>query len=215
MNLNITKQRKSCEPEYEVESEAILPIQLDELVEEFLVRTRRLLVVGEINETSATHICSYLQLFSLREEPVYMYLNSPGGCLASGYAIIDQMQACGCPIYTIVRGQAFSMAAIIAAFGTKGCRYATPNSSMMLHSVIVQSGPDSIERHSQMSKYITEDYKHKVAVLAKRMSVTNKQLIQLLDATKWMVPKQAMKIGLIDGIWTPKMEQSLNKGFCK
>lgn len=215
MNLNTTKQRKSCEQEYEVEPEAILPIQLDELVEEFLVRTRRLLVVGEINETSATHICSYLQLFSLRKEPVYMYINSPGGCLASGYAIIDQMQACSCPIYTVVRGQAFSMGAIIAAFGTKGCRYATPNSSMMLHSVIVQSGPDSIERHSQMSKYITEDYKNKVAVLARRMKVTNKQLRQLLDATKWMVPKQAMKIGLIDGIWTPKRERSLNKGFCK
>jgi len=211
------KPKNGGEPETEcpVEPELAMPIQLDEIVEEFMVRTRRLLVVGEINEIASTHICSYLQLFSLRKEPVYMYINSPGGCLASGYAIIDQMLACRCPIHTIVRGQSHSMAAMIAAFGAKGHRYATPNSSMMLHSVIIQSSPDSIERHGQMTGYLEEDYKRKVAALARRMKVTTKQLLQLMSETKWMSPQQAVKVGMIDGIWTPRMEQAVSKGFGK
>lgn len=211
------KKPNGCEQEteLEVEPELTAPIQLDEIVEEFLVRTRRLLVVGEINEIVSTHICGYLQLFSLRKEPVYMYINSPGGCLASGYAIVDQMLACRCPIHTIVRGQGHSMAAMIAAFGTKGCRYATPNSSLMLHSFIIQNDPDSIERYNKMIGYLEEDYNRKVAALAKRMKVTTKQLLQLMSNTKWMSPEQAIKIGMIDGIWTPRMEQAINKEFGK
>jgi len=216
-NHYIKKRRNGCEPEtkVDVEPELTIPIQLDEIIEEFLVKTRRLLMVGEIDEIASTHICSYLQLFSLRPDPIYMYINSPGGCLASGYAIIDQMLACRCPIYTIVRGQGHSMAAMIAAFGTKGHRYSTPNSSFMLHSIIIQNAPDSIERHGQMTGYLEEDYRRKVTALARRMKVTTKQLMELMDQTKWMSPQQAMKIGLIDGIWTPYMENKLNKGFGK
>lgn len=215
MKFKTKKRRRGCEPEteVEVEPEQTMPIQLDELVEEFLVRTRRLLVIGEINEIASTHICSYLQLFSLRPEPVYMYINSPGGCLASGYAIIDQMLACRCPIHTIVRGQGHSMGAMIAAFGAKGHRYSTPNSSLMLHSIIIQNSPDSIERHSQMVGYLEEDSRRKVTALARRMKVTPKQLTELMHKTKWMSPQQAIKIGLIDGVWTPRMEKALNKGY--
>lgn len=199
----------------EEESPSTVSIQLDEMIEDFLIRTRRILVVGEINEIASTHICSYLQLFSLRPDPAYMYINSPGGCLTSGYAIIDQMLACRCPIYTIIRGQGYSMAAVIAAFGQKGHRYSTPNSSLMLHSIVVQNASDSIERHSKMTEYIEADYRKKVAVLARRMKITAKKLMELMEKTQWMSPKQAMKIGLIDGIWTPSKERALDKEFSK
>lgn len=217
VNPNTRKQKNGCRSELECETdpEPPAPIHIDEIVEEWLVRTRRLLVVGEINEIASTHICSYLQLFSLQSDPVYMYINSPGGCLASGYAIIDQMLACSCPVYTIVRGQGHSMAAMIAAFGQKGHRYSTPNSSLMLHSIIIQNAPDSIERHNQMTGYIEADYKRKVATLARRMKVTTKKLMELMSETQWMSPKQAIKIGLIDGIWTPNKERALNKGYGK
>ncbi len=201
------KKQNRCDDTAEVS----VPLQLGEIVEEVLLRTRRLLIVGVIDEISAIHVCSYLQLFSFRKDPVYMYIHSPGGCLSSGYAIIDQMSACACPIYTIVRGQAHSMGAIIAAHGAKGHRYATPNSSMMLHSVMIQSPPESIERHSVMMDYLDSDYRQKIKDMAKRMNLTTKQLIDIMSETQWLSPKQAIKIGLIDGIWTPRMEQSLNK----
>lgn len=211
MKFSKKKRKSHCEPDTKCdrEDEAIIPLRLDEVIEDFLIRTRRILLVGEIDEIASTHICSYLQIFSLTKEPVYMYINSPGGCLVSGYAIIDQMLACRCPIYTIIRGQAYSMGAIIAAFGKKGHRYSMPNSSIMLHSIVIQNPSDSIERHIKAMTYLDENYHEKIVDLAKRLKLTAKQLMELMDRTEWMSPKQAIKVGLIDGIWTPRMERTI------
>jgi ATP-dependent Clp protease protease subunit len=208
-----TKKQQSPPKGPQVDHEPCMPSLTDDIIESFLFRTRRLLVIGEINEISSTYICNYLQGFSLTNEPIYMYINSPGGCLASGYAIIDQMLACKCPIYTIIRGQAHSMGAVIAAFGEKGHRYATPNSSVMLHSLTIQNPPTSLEHHTEMITYIRDDYKKKMTDMAKRLKLNTKQLIELMNETKWMSPQQAIKIGLIDKIWTPHMEQAVNKGL--
>lgn len=216
MKFNKKKQKDHSEPEtgHEPEIEDI-SIYMNEMVEDFLVRTRRLLLVGEITEITSANICSYLQFFSLKKEPVYLYINSHGGCLSSGYAIIDQMLACCCPIHTIIRGQAYSMGAMIAAFGKKGHRYSMPNASIMLHSIIVQNPPESISRHTEMMTFVEEDYCRKVTDLAKRLKLTTKQLAELMNKTGWMSPKQAIEIGLIDGIWTSRMEQAVNKGFTR
>lgn len=187
----------------------------DEMIEDFLIKTRRILLVGEINEISATHVCSQLQFLSLTKGPIYIYINGPGGSLSDGYAIIDQMILSSCPIWTIIRGQAHSMSGIIAAFGKKGHRYATPNSSIMLHSMIVQNSPESIDHHIEMITYVEEDYRRKVGILANRLKLTTKQLTELMNKTWWMSPRQAIKIGLIDKIWTPRMEQSIGKGLIK
>ncbi len=215
MKSSRKKRKNHCEhdDDCEVVTGPNAPLQFDEIVEDFLTKTRRLLLVGEIDEIASAHICSYLQVFSLKKDPVYMYINSPGGCLASGYAIIDQMLACDCPIYTIIRGQAHSMGAIIAAFGQSGYRYSTPNSSIMLHSIVVQNASGHIEKHAVMLDYIRKNYSEKIVDLARRMKLTTEQLADTMNDTIWMSPKQAVKIGLIDGIWTPRMERSINKGF--
>jgi len=200
----------NCHSEKE-EEETYVSLNSDEMVEELLVRTRRLMVVGEIDEVVSTHICNYLQLFSLTNEPIYMYIHSPGGCLTSGYAIVDQMLLSSCPIYTIVRGQANSMSAIIAAFGTKGCRYATANSSIMLHSIIIGSTGQSIEKHVGMLNHVQVDYNKKVASLAKQLKVNQKTLLKMMQETKWMSPDEAITVGLIDGIWTPELEKRVSQ----
>lgn len=179
------------------------------MVEDFLIRTRRLLLTGNITETLSTYICSNLQMLSLSPDPIYMYINSLGGCLSSGYAIIDQMCMCRCPVYTIVRGDACSMAAMIVAFGKKGHRYAMPNSSFMLHSAIIQGGSGSIEQVSTMVSHLGRDYCTKTSDLAKRLKIDAKKIRELMKETVWMTPKEAMKIGLIDGVWTSSMERKI------
>lgn len=210
MNLSRKQLKSRCEPDVELKTKSIVSFN-DEMVEDFLIRTRRLILIGEIDEIVSTYICSYLQMLSLEKKPIYLYINTPGGCLSSGYAIIDQMLACSCPIYTIVRGQAHSMGAIIAAFGQKGHRYSTLNSSLMLHSIIVQSPYDQIEQCTAMIDYVKFDYREKIANFAKRLKFSPKQLTNAMKDTLWMSPRDAIKIGLIDGIWTPQMEQSINK----
>lgn len=184
-------------------------VRMDEMVEEFLIRTRRLLLVGDINEELSTHICSNLQMLSLIPDPIYMYVNGTGGCLASGYAIIDQMRMCRCPIYTIVRGNAYSMSAMIAASGKKGCRYSMPSSSFMIHNFIIGGGSDTVDKHAAMVDYMKRDCRSRIQVFARNLKITAKQLEELMNETKWMTPKEAMKIGLIDGIWTPRMERKI------
>ncbi len=206
---NDEEKKDSCEPE------GVMPIQLDTIVEDFLARTRRLLLVGEINEMSSTHVCSYLQVYSTSRAPVYMYINSPGGCISAGYAIVDQMLACRCPIVTIVRGQAHSMGAMIAAYGTKGSRFSTPNSSFMLHSISIQHPPCPIEQQTIMIDYANMDYRDKIRNLAKRMKINRNKLEDLMSKTMWMSPRQAIKIGLIDGIWTPQKERVVSRSFDK
>lgn len=184
-------------------------ILVNEMVEDFLIETRRLLLIGSIDEISSTHICSYLQILSLSTDPIYMYINSEGGCMASGYAIIDQMRLCRCPIYTIVRGNAYSMGAMIAAYGERGHRYSTSNSSLMLHGAIIQGGSASLDQHIVMVDYMRRDYISKISSLAKRLKITTTELRELMFKTGWMTPKEAIKIGLIDRIWTSKMEQGI------
>jgi len=195
--------------------EQTLPLSLDAVVEDFLRRTRRILVVGEIDDIAAAHICSYLQVFSITKEPIYMYINSPGGSLYAGYAIIDQMLACCGPVVTIVRGTAHSMGAMIAAYGTKGHRFATPNSSLMLHSVTIHNQPCSLENHKKMFDYTQLDYEKKVTALARKMGIARKKLEGIMSETTWMQPKQAVKVGLIDGVWTAEKERAVTRSFMR
>ena len=152
-------------------------------------------------------------MLSVVKEPIYIYINSPGGCLSSGYSIIDQMSISQCRIYTIIRGQAHSMGAIIAAFGDKGCRYAMSNSSIMLHGMVIQDSPGSIDQYKEMISYSERDFHRKMKELAKRLKLSTKQLIELLEKTKWMSPRQAIEIGLIDGIWSKRLERVVNGSF--
>jgi len=190
-------------------------VTTDDMAEDFLAKTRRIMLVGEINEISAAHICNQIQFFSLIKDPIYLYINSPGGCMSAGYAIIDQMRASRAPVYTIARGAAHSMGAMILAYGEKGHRFATPNSSIMLHSLIIQNPPDPINSHLQMTDYLQRDWRKKVNDLSKRLKVTPQKLTELMEQTSWFSPSQATKIGLINGIWTPRREQAIEGDLIK
>ncbi len=122
------------------------------------------------------------------------------------------MEISGCPIYTIIRGQAHSMGAIIAAFGDNGCRYSTPNSTIMLHSGIAQIPPGPVNHQANLIAYAEKEYDEKIGNLARRLNIGKKKLIKLLDETKWMTPCEAISLGLVDGIWTANLEQMVNKG---
>ncbi len=187
-------------------------LAIDPKIEDYLLATRRVELVGEIDEYTAVYVNSHLRCFALEDpkSPVYIYISSPGGELSGGYSIVDQMMLSPFKIYTIVQGQAHSMAAIIAAYGTKGCRFATENSSLMIHSVLLSTGADSITPHKANVDHLNADYQNKAAQLAKRTKLNYSKIFALMEKTHWMNPKEAMKIGMIDGVWTKAMEQAVN-----
>ena len=100
-----------------------------------LMQDRIVLLGGEVNDDSANLIVAQL-LFLQAQDPkkeISMYVNSPGGSVTAGLAILDTMKMLKCPVATYCVGQAASMGAILLAAGTKGKRHALPNARIMIH----------------------------------------------------------------------------------
>lgn len=174
---------------------------------EYLLKKRKLFLTGEITEEMSDFVCMNLQFFAQSSEPVYLYIYSPGGDLFAGYAIIDQMELSPFPIYTIVRGQAASMGAIIAAHGTVGHRYITDRSSMMIHPIsITQNGEERVVDHKNRINFYEEFYEEIIKRLAKRTNISYNKLSVVIADTTWMNSDSAIDLGLIDHMWTKKLE---------
>ena len=100
-----------------------------------LLKDRIVFVGGEIDDNMANAIIAQL-LFLQAQDPekeVSMYINSPGGSVTAGLAILDTMKMVKCPVATYCVGQAASMGAILLASGEKGRRYALPHARIMVH----------------------------------------------------------------------------------
>lgn len=99
-----------------------------------LLKDRIIFLTGEIDDnTSNTIVSELLYLDSLNHEDIYLYINSPGGSITSGLAIMDTMNFIKSDVRTICLGMAASMAAFLLSCGTKGKRFALPNSEIMIH----------------------------------------------------------------------------------
>lgn len=180
---------------------------LSDCAYEYLLKQRKLFLTGEITEETSDFICMNLQFFAQSNNPVYIYICSPGGDLFAGYAIIDQMELSPFPVYTIIRGQAASMGAIIAAHGTLGHRYITGRSSMMIHPIsIIQHGEEQIEDHKNRINFYQEFYEKIMKRLAKQTNISYNELSRSISDTTWMDSQGAIDMGLVDHIWTKKLE---------
>ena len=100
-----------------------------------LLKDRIVFVSGEIEDEMANAIVAQL-LFLQAEDPkkdISMYINSPGGSVTAGLAILDTMKMVKCPVATYCVGQAASMGAVLLSAGTKGKRHSLPNARIMIH----------------------------------------------------------------------------------
>ena len=100
-----------------------------------LLKERIIFLGEEVTDASASVVIAQL-LFLEGEDPekdIHLYINSPGGSVTAGMAIYDTMQYIKCDVSTICIGMAASMGAFLLAAGTKGKRYALPNSEIMIH----------------------------------------------------------------------------------
>lgn len=99
-----------------------------------LLKDRIIFLSGEIDDNlSNTIVSELLYLDSLNHEDIYLYINSPGGSITSGMAIMDTMNFIKSNVRTICLGMAASMAAFLLSCGTKGKRFALPNAEVMIH----------------------------------------------------------------------------------
>lgn len=166
-----------------------------------LLRDRIIVVGGEIEPAMANSIVAQL-LFLESENPnaeISMYINSPGGDVSAGWAIMDTMQYIKAPVSTIGMGLVASMGSVLLAAGEKGKRFALPNTSIMIHQPLggFQGQVTDVEIRVKKMQRTKQ-------TLIKQMSeFTGKKEKELFDAMErdnWMCPVQAKEFGLIDGI---------------
>ena len=168
-----------------------------------LLKDRIIFLGEEVNETSASIIVAQL-LFLEAEDPdkdIHLYINSPGGSVTAGMAIYDTMQYIKCDVSTICIGMAASMGAFLLSGGTKGKRYALPNSEIMIHQPLggTQGQATEIEiaaRHilktkEKLNKMLSENTGKPLDVIAADT-----------DRDNWMTAEEACAYGLIDSVIT-------------
>ena len=107
-----------------------------------LLKDRIIFLSEDVNHVTASLVIAQM-LFLESEDPdkeISFYINSPGGSITDGMAIVDTMNYIKCPVSTICIGFAASMGSVLLACGAKGKRYATPNSEVLIHQPLISGG---------------------------------------------------------------------------
>lgn len=163
----------------------------------------RILFLGtEINSDVANILVS--QLLFLESDnpnkPVTIYINSPGGSVYDGMAIVDVMNKIKCPVYTTCVGTAASMAAVILSAGERGHRCALPHSQIMLHAPSGDTGRVTSPDFKIAAKEMEKCEEMLYSVLSENLEKDYDAIKQMCDRDFWMTSKEAMEHGVIDTI---------------
>ncbi len=174
-----------------------------------LLKERIIMLFTPIVDQVANVIIAQL-LYLEREDPdkdISMYIQSPGGVISSGLAIYDTMQLIRPDVSTICVGMAASMATVLLCAGTKGKRYALPNSTIHLHQAIgsAQGQATDIEiaaREIIRQQEIIRD------IIAKHTRQTIEKVKHDTDRDFFLNPEQAMEYGIVDEILSKPPEKA-------
>lgn len=165
----------------------------------------RIIYLGEdVNATTSSLIVAQM-LFLESEDPdkeIYFYINSPGGSITDGMAIVDTMNYIKCPVSTVCVGMAASMGAVLLSAGEKGKRFAMPNSEIMIHQPLIGGGglqgqATEIKIHAD---HLVRTREKLNRFLSERTGKPLEQIEKDTERDNYMTAQEALEYGLIDGI---------------
>ena len=170
-----------------------------------LLKDRIIFLGEEVNDVSASLVVAEL-LFLEAEDPgkdIQLYINSPGGSVTAGMAIYDTMQYIKCDVSTICLGMAASMGAFLLAGGTKGKRFALPNSTIMIHQP--SGGAQGQATEIQIvADHIAKTKRTLNEILAANTGQPLEVVEKDTDRDNYRSAEEALAYGLIDGVVTHK-----------
>jgi len=170
-----------------------------------LLKDRIIFIGTDLTDVSANVIVAQL-LFLKMEDPkkdIHLYINSPGGYITAGLAIYDTMKYLGLNINTYCIGQAASMGALLLAAGTKGKRFALPNSRVMIHQPSGGIGGTS-EDIALQAKEIIYMKERNAMILAECTGQSIEKIKEDSERDFFMSPEEAIQYGMIDEVLVPK-----------
>lgn len=175
-----------------------------------LLRDNIIFIGFPINDTIANLVIAQM-LFCSSESPdktIRLYINSPGGSITAGLAIYDTMQYVPNEVETVCVGQAFSIAAVLLAGGTRGQRRALPNSRILVHQPMGGAGGQAsdVERHA---REILQWRDRLNEILAEQTGQPIERVAKDADRDFFMSAGEALEYGVIDEVLAPSKEESL------
>jgi ATP-dependent Clp protease protease subunit len=162
----------------------------------------RIVFIGTAIDDHVANLVVAQMLFLQMEDPkrdINLYINSPGGSVTAGLAIYDTMQFVTCEVATYCVGIAASMGAVLLAAGSRGKRYALPNSDIMIHQVSggAQGTASDVERTVE---WMFKMKRRLIHILANHSGKTEEQVAHDSDRDYWMSAEEAKAYGLVDEV---------------
>jgi len=168
----------------------------------------RILFLGTpVDDTVANVVIAQLLFLQMADpkKDIHLYINSPGGSVTAGLAIYDTIQYMTCDVNTYCVGQAASMGAVLLAAGTKGKRYALPNSNVMIHQVLGGAEGQASDVEIRV-KYMLKLKQRLNTILAKHSGQTFDVVEKACDRDNFMSAEEAKTFGLVDNVVQSRKE---------
>lgn len=177
-----------------------------------LLLENRIIFIGSSPETGGSPVITdYLANISIQKllflvtenktADIHMYINSPGGSVSATLALYDAMQFVDCPIHTYCMGLAASGAAVLLAAGTKGKRYALPNSKVMIHQPYGQVGGQVSDIEIQATEILKERDRLN-QILAHHTGQSLEVVAKETDRDRYFQANEAKDFGIVDDVLT-------------
>ena len=166
-----------------------------------LLNDRIIVITEQIDDHMMGVIVSQLLYLEAEdsEEPIHIYISSPGGSVMAGLAILDTMELINAPVYTYAMGMVASMAAVIFTCGEKGHRYILPNAEIMIHQPLGGASGQASDIEIQ-AKHIISLKKRLYKILSKATGKHVSTIEKESDRDNYLEAAEAIKFGLADTI---------------
>lgn len=170
-----------------------------------LLKDRIVFLGSEIDDSVANLVIAQL-LFLEAEDPdkdIRLYINSPGGSVSAGMAIYDTIQYIACDVSTTCVGLAASMGAFLLAAGTKGKRYALPNSEIMIHQPLGGAQGQATDVAIR-AEWLMKTKEKMTRMMSEMTGQDIERVKQDVERDYFMSAEEALKYGIIDEIYQPR-----------
>ena len=179
----------------------------DALSEKFL-KTRQILLSGGIDKESAEKVIRQLLVLEAdSDKPIYLFINSPGGDVSSGFAIFDTIRFINAPVYTIGAGDVASAGALIFLASSKERRLSLPNSSFLIHQPLISGVYKGVATDVEIFATEMEKTRAKInKIIADETGVSFEKVEKDTDRDYWLTAEEALEYGLVGKIISHRSE---------
>ena len=174
---------------------------LDDHIYNRLLRERIIWLGSDVRDDNANIICAQLMLLAAEDpdKDIWLYINSPGGSVTAGMAIYDTMQYVQPDVGTVAMGMAASMGQFLLSSGTKGKRFATPHTRILMHQPL--GGISGTATDIKIQADLILHMKRQMAELtAEQTGQPVEKILEDNDRDHWFTAEEAQEYGFIDGV---------------